>query len=406
MGTTIKLIYRPSTVQGREGYLIWRIIKDRYAKYLTSGYTCHKEEFDDKAQCFRFDDLSDDRLAILLGEKEKLSRQKKTLELIIKQQVKLKGDCDLDDTVDFYNRNRQRFCFLSYIDECARKAKQLGQYRKYERYTSSWNKFAKFMGLGNDILMDDLTMDVLEAFNVMMKNEGLQKNTISYYNRTLRAIYNAAVEQGLTEDRNPFKHVYTGIAKTVKRAVSIRTIRDIAHLDLSGNKSDEYARDMFMFSFYTRGMSFVDMAFLKKSQLQYGVLSYNRHKTGQTLNIKWEKPMQEILEKHKAPDGSPYLLDIIKPDRDTDERAQYKTRAFLINGHLHRIGQMIGLQAPLTMYVARHSWASACKARNIPISVISEGMGHDNEETTRIYLAQLDTSVVDKANRKIIKQVI
>ena len=404
MSTTIKLIYRPSSVQGREGSLIWRVIKDRYAKYIASGCTCHKEEFDDKAQCFRYDELSPERRTIVLNEEETLLQQKKTLELIIKLQVKLKGDCDLDEAVGFYNHNRKRLYFLSYIDECARKAKQLGQLRKYEKYTSAWNKFAKFIGGGKDILMDDCTMDVMEAFNVMLKNEGLQKNTLSYYNRILRAIYNTAVEQELTEDRQPFKKVYTGIAKTVKRAVSIKTIRDIAHLDLSDKPSLDYARDMFMFSFYTRGMSFVDIAFLKKSQLQYGILSYNRHKTGQALNIKWEKPMQDILNKHRA--NGPYLLDIIDTHSKTDERMQYKNKSLRINNNLHKIGQMIGLQAPLTMYVARHSWASACKASNIPISVISEGMGHDSEETTRIYLAQLDTSVVDKANRKIINQII
>lgn len=404
MSTTIKLIYRSSSVQGREGSLIWRMIKDRYVKYLASGCTCYKEEFDDKAQCFRYDGLSSERRTILLNEEETLSQQKKTLDLIIKQQVRMKGDCDLDEVVDFYNHNRNRFCFLSYIDECAKKSKSLGQLRKYEKYTSAWNKFAKFIGGGKDILTNDLTMDVMEAFNVMLKNEGLQKNTLSYYNRILRAIYNTAVEQELTEDRQPFKKVYTGIAKTVKRAVSIKTIRDIAHLDLSDKPSLDYARDMFMFSFYTRGMSFVDIAFLKKSQLQYGILSYNRHKTGQALNIKWEKPMQDILNKHRA--NGPYLLDIIDTHSKTDERMQYKNKSLRINNNLHKIGEMIGLQAPLTMYVARHSWASACKASNIPISVISEGMGHDSEETTRIYLAQLDTSVVDKANRKIINQVI
>ena len=406
MSTTIKLTYRSSSVQGREGSLIWRMIKDRYVKYLASGCTCYKEEFDDKAQCFRYDGLSSERRTILLNEEETLSQQKKTLDLIIKQQVKMKGDCDLDEVVDFYNRNRNRFCFLSYIDECAKKSKSLGQLRKYEKYTSAWNKFAKFIGGGKDILTDDLTMDVMEAFNVMLKNEGLQKNTLSYYNRILRAIYNTAVEQELTEDRQPFKKVYTGIAKTVKRAVSIKTIRDIAHLDLSDKPSLDYARDMFMFSFYTRGMSFVDVAFLKKSDLYNGMLTYRRHKTGQKLYIKWEKPMADIYGKHRGVPGSPYMLDIIKPGNKEEERRQYMCRQASINYQLKTLGEMVGLQAPLTMYVARHSWASACKASNIPISVISEGMGHDSEETTRIYLAQLDTSVVDKANRKIINQVI
>ena len=404
MGLTIKLIFRPSTVPGREGCLIWRLIKDRQVNYLASGCTCHKEEFDEKTQSFRYGVLPGERQAFLHNEEHTLAATKKTIELIANMAAKRNGDYSPDEVLAFYRDNRQRFTFLSFIDEQARKAATLLQVRKKERYMSAYAKFAKFTG-GNDMLVSDVTADTMEAFNAMMKADGLQNNTLSFYNRTLRAVYNMAVEQGLTEDRNPFKRVYTGIAKTVKRAVPVNVIRNIAHLDLKDNPSDDYARDMFLFSFYTRGMSFVDMAFLKKSNLQYGILTYHRHKTGQALNIKWEKPMQDIVDKHKADGDSPYLLDIIRPAGSTNERSQYKSRSCNVNTHLKNVGRAVGLQVPLTMYVARHSWASACKASNIPLSVISEGMGHDNEETTRIYLAQLDTSVVDKANRKIIKQV-
>ena len=116
--------------------------------------------------------------------------------------------------------------------------------------------------------------------------------------RNLRAIYNRAVAKELTVQRFPFKQVYTGIDKTVKRAVSIEVIRQIRDLDLTLHPSMEYVRDMFLFSFYTRGMSFVDMAFLLKKDLQNGVLTYRRHKTNQLLFIKWEKQMQEIIDKY------------------------------------------------------------------------------------------------------------
>ena len=405
MGMTLKLTFRPSTVPGREGYLVWRFIKDRQVCNLASGCTCHKDEFDEKTQQFRYGGLTEERQEFLRSEEQTLAAAKKTIELIIKARAKRDGDYNIDEVLAFYKDNRQRFFFLDFIDEQARRAGKLMQTSKKEHYTSTYNKFAKFTG-GKDMLISDLTADTMAEFNAMMKADGLQTNTLSFYNRILRAVYNIAIEQGLTEDRNPFRHVYTGIAKTAKRAIPVSVIRKIAHLDLQDNTPDDYARDMFLFSFYTRGMSFVDMAFLKKSNLQNGILTYRRRKTGQALNIKWEKPMQDILDKHKADDGSPYLLDIIRPDGSSDERSQYKSRSFTVNFHLKDVGRAVGLQVPLTMYVARHSWASACKASNIPLSVISEGMGHDNEETTRIYLAQLDTSVVDKANRKIIKQVI
>ena len=221
--------------------------------------------------------------------------------------------------------------------------------------------------------------------------------------RNLRAIYNRAVDKGLTVQRFPFRHVYTGIDKTVKRAVSLNVIRKIRELDLSLHPSMDYARDVFMFSFYTRGMSFVDIAFLKKKDLKNGILSYRRHKTDQQIFIKWEKPMQDLIDKYDTA-GSPYMLPIIK-NIGNDERRQYRTEAHRINRNLRKIGEQIGLVIPLTTYVARHGWASIAKSKNIPIATISEAMGHDSESTTRIYLASLDTASVDKANSLILKSL-
>lgn len=163
----------------------------------------------------------------------------------------------------------------------------------------------------------------------------------------------------------------------------------------------EFAKDIFMFSFYTRGMSFVDIAFLKKENLQNGILSYKRRKTGQQLCIKWEKQMQEIIDKYDNSNNL-YLLPIIqRPDKNN--WTQYKSAEHLVNNKLKIIGKELGLRSPLTTYVARHSWASIARSKNIPISVISEAMGHDSEATTRIYLATMDTSAVDNANKLILK---
>ena len=243
----------------------------------------------------------------------------------------------------------------------------------------------------------------MTAYETYLKSIDICPNSISFYMRNLRAIYNRAVDKELTVQRHPFKHVYTGIDKTIKRAVPLNVIRQIRDLDLSLYPVMDYARDIFMFSFYTRGMSFVDMAFLKKKDLQNGILSYRRHKTHQQLFIKWEKPMQELIDKYDTT-VSPYLLPIIKCN-GKDERRQYKNEAHRINNNLKKIGKRLGLGIPLTTYVARHGWASIAKSKNIPIATISEAMGHDSETTTRIYLASLDTSVVDKANSLILKSL-
>ena len=151
-------------------------------------------------------------------------------------------------------------------------------------------------------------------------------------------------------------------------------------------------------------MSFVDMAYLRKCNLRDGYVTYRRRKTGQLLTIKWTREMQIILDKYRE-NASDFLLPIIRRG-DVNERVAYRNAGYSINRSLKRVGRMAGLEIPLTLYVARHSWASAAKAKGVPVGVISEGMGHDNEATTRIYLASLDTSAVDRANALILRGLV
>ncbi len=158
-----------------------------------------------------------------------------------------------------------------------------------------------------------------------------------------------------------------------------------------------------MMSFMLRGMSFIDMSYLRKTDLAHGYISYRRRKTGQLLIIRWTREMQQILDKYPEND-SEYLLPIIRTS-GVNERNVYRNVGYNINHNLKRIARMVGITIPLTLYVARHSWASIAKSQGVPLAVISEGMGHENEMTTRIYLASLETSAVDEANSLILSSL-
>ena len=178
-------------------------------------------------------------------------------------------------------------------------------------------QFRKGINLTFD-MMDDKLMELYEAW---MLKDGLTRNTTSFYMRILRTNYKLAVEKELTIDRHPFRHVYCGMDKTVKRCIVIDEIRKIKELDLSRNPNLDFARDMFIFSFCTRGMSFIDMAYLKKTDLSNGCLSYRRKKTGQLLTMEWTGQMQDIFDKYRYV-GTSYLLPIISRE-DGSERRQY-----------------------------------------------------------------------------------
>lgn len=287
-----------------------------------------------------------------------------------------------------------------FMQETIVQLQKLGKTRTAETYQSALASFMRFRE-DKDVLISHIKDNLIVAYENSMKASGLSSNTTSFYMRILRAVYNRAVKQGITKQKYPFQYVYTGVAKTRKRAVDISIVRRLAEMNLDRNPSAALARDMFLFSFYTRGMSFVDMAYLRKSDLSRGTLTYRRRKTGQNLFIRWEKCMDEIVSSYDNP-SSFYLLPIITSS-DTDERQQYISMSHKINRSLKSLGKKLGLPTPLTMYVARHTWANAARKKKIPISVISEGMGHTSEMTTRIYLSSLDADIIDRANKKILR---
>lgn len=295
---------------------------------------------------------------------------------------------------------KPRYSLFNYTEALITRYHHLGQHRTAETYAATLNSFKRFRTF-IDLSLSDIDNSLLESYRSYLKQNNLSPNTISFYLKHLKSIYNKAVNEELIADRKPFKHLTTATEKTVKRAISLKTIRQLKLLDCSHHPSECFARDMFLFSFYTRGMSFIDIAFLQKKNLKGDMLFYRRRKTNQQLAIHWEPCMQEILKTYLSDPSSPYLLSIIKASDDNPQK-QYKNAQFLINRHLKDIGKRLGLCQPLTMYCARHSWASIAYNEGIPISVISEGMGHDSEKTTRIYLTSLKTEVVDKANRKIL----
>ena len=396
---SIKVKFRPSINENKEGTIYYQIIQNRVIRQLKTDYRLFMHEWDEEENSIII--ANNSRHSYLQSIEERIDWDIKRLQFIINQLENKRVKYNAGDIISTFQRQDKQSLF-NFMQGVIAQLQQMSKQRTSETYRCTLKSFMQFRE-DKDVLLEDIDSDLMLMYEAYLRNKGLTKNSTSFYMRILRAVYNRAVEKDLTSNRNPFKYVYTGIDKTIKRAIPLKAIKQIKNLDLSLQPSLDFARDMFLFSFYTRGMSFIDMAYLKKKDLSNGILSYRRHKTGQRLFIRWEKCMQEIVEKYNAP-LSEYLLPIIKP-MNGDERTQYQNAMYLINRKLKEIGKIVGIKLPLTMYVARHSWASVAKNKNVPISVISEGMGHDSEMTTQIYLASLDTAVVDKANSMILNSL-
>lgn len=396
---SVKVKYRKSNVPGMTGIIYYQLIVNRVVRQIQTSYRLYSDEWSEsgsRIRCGKRIDRADKIRSIETSVRCDIERFHKIIFEYSGRGVPLSADILADE----YSRLSAGGDIFKFMERIVSRMDNCNKNRTSEAYRAALLSFRKFRA---DIPLhfDSMTAELVEGYQAWLLARDISLNTVSFYMRILRAVYNRACEAGLTSDRHPFRHVYTGVAKTVKRAILFSDIKKISALDLTSEPQLSQARDVFMFLFITRGMSMIDAAFLKKSDLRNGYLSYRRHKTGQLLTIRWEKPMQDIVNRISDP-ASPYLLNLLDYSH-SDKRKNYLYIIGRINGLLKIIAKRVGLTVPLTTYVARHTWASVARNRNIPLSIISQGMGHDSELTTRIYLASLDTSYIDRANAQILK---
>jgi len=327
-----------------------------------------------------------------------------------------------DNTACCQGRVSTRKHFLAFAKAESDQLQASGHLGLAANYRCAANSLRRFLNTSGcmDITFDQLTPCVVNSYEEWLRQGGVTRNSSSCYMRSLQAIYNRAVRRGLAEG-TPFSNVYTGVAKTRKRAVCISDIRrlyrlNIRHCLLLSDcnprrktfeqvcENLEFARDLFIFCFCARGLTFVDLCFLHKADLKGGTISYVRRKTGQQLQVRVEPLMQRIISRWQTRKG-PYLFPILTSTNRQKAYLQYRTALRQYNKNLKTISLFMRPGVNLSSYVCRHTWATAAYQQQIPLSVISQAMGHDSELTTKIYLKSLESSVIDKANHTLIESV-
>ena len=400
--TSVRIKFRESYVDGKEGTLYYQVIHNRVVRQIGTDYHLYSGEWqEDGGNIVLGKGNTNERKDYLRELAERIRNDRLRFARIVSELDNNGIGYTADDVVAKYNELTSRQSVQVYMKSIIKQQKAQGRVRTSETYAATMRSFMSFRE-GKDISWDCVTPALVKSYELWLKTKGVSLNTVSFFMRILRAIYNRAVNEGLATDLHPFGLVYTGVAKTAKRGISTADIARIMHLHLSASPSTVFARDIFMFSFYTRGMSLIDIAKLKTDNIRNGVLTYQRSKTGQRISVKWRKEMQAMVECYHQ-QGSNRLLPIIT--QETDIRKQYDTALHNINYNLKKIGEAVGLSIPLTMYVARHSWASAASQSNIPLHIISQCLGHDSEHTTQIYLSSIDVNQMDEANDKIIRKL-
>ena len=401
---TVKIKFRASSVAGKEGTLYYHIIHQRKLRWISTDYHVYPEEWNARKSSVIVSN-SNNRQAHLQLIQSQIDWEMKQMQCIIHDKEMDGVSYSVDDLANEIQQLPTSQSVFTFFRKQIAKKEQMQCVGTKNNYTNAVNRFIEFRNQ-KDLTFSQMTADMMEMYQAWLWNRGVGQNTVSFYLRTLRTLHHKAVEAGQATSNDIFAHVQTANVRTAKRAISIKDIRNIEKLELQIGSSIDKARDLFLLSFYLRGMAFVDMAFLKKSDLKCGMVSYNRRKTHQNLNIEWIKPMQAIIDKYaEQTKDSPYMLPILT-GKETSPYTQYRKVEYNTNYNLKKIGKMIGLKIPLTTYVARHTWASIALHMNIPIATISEGMGHNSYKTTQIYLESIDVATINEANRRIIRKIL
>lgn len=312
-----------------------------------------------------------------------------------------------------YDNRYVHTVFLRQIEELLRQ----GRHGTAGTYRSTLVAFGRFAG-NRHYQLCELDEPTVMEFRDFLMREGLSVNTVTFYLCRLRAVYNRAVREGFApKGMEPFGGVSFRVETTRKLAVDDMVLRRVAGADLPRGPL-AVARDLFMFSFYCRGMSFVDMAYLRQRDIEGDVIRYRRRKTGQLFTVRIIPSLRAILDRYRdicSPLALPILMvrdeeggfrpfelsDTDPAQKRRSEQEQYKR--YLYNRseflhHLRHLSRLLGLERNLTFNMARHTWASRARREGIPMSIISEGLGHTSEKTTRIYLDELEGRRIDEAN--------
>lgn len=311
------------------------------------------------------------------------------------------------------SRHNSKVSFFLSAEQQARHCEEANRFSTAKNYRTAIRSLYRFFqgqqlvtrGTTRELMATDITPELMADYAQWLRQQGISMNTVSCYLRSLRAIYNKVVKQYGLEDRKPFKDLFTGHAKTVKRSATSDDIKGLQAMILSKNSTLQLSRDIFLFSLYAQGMPFVDVAFLRKDQIRDGMIVYERHKTGQQIVVKIEGCIQEILNRYSRAE-SEFVFPIVTDQHPGQAYKQYQSSLRTYNRNLHKLEKLAGLKRSLTSYVVRHTWASVAYDANVDLAVIASALGHTNTNTTRICIRDINNRRLAEANHKVLGRIL
>ncbi len=401
MKTKIVLRKKPN----KEGLcpLCVRLSHKNKTKYLSLGIKLLQDqfkngEFTTKVQNFKY------------RNRQLLNVRSKCLDII--DELNLKGALyDFEDFLElYYEKEKEPKTFVGFTNEIISELKegnQLSYALTFKDLLNSITSFIREKKSPENIAFENIDLAFLEKYEAYLRSHGNKNSSISIKMRTLRVVFNKALKRNLVSNKHyPFADYKISRLKQPnnKRAFSKEEFRKFKNVDLTFHSGLIDSHKLALFSFYCRGMNFVDMAKLKHENISNGVLSYARTKTKGEFKIKLLPEAIDIIKyfKEKYPNKH-YLMPILTMETYTASQFQNRKKKTLkkFNKDLKKIGAVAGIENSITSYVIRHSYATLMKFSGVSTDVISASMGHSDLSVTENYLKSFGDEVLDEANEKL-----
>jgi len=403
--TVAVILYKPKILSNGEHPLMLRVTKSGVRKYLGIGISCRAEDWDLKRELPKKGHPQKGWIDSIIS---KVISQCKDKIMEFKHESR---DFTPDVLISAIKNPIKPTTVLQYFNtkiKAYSTSHRIGNANVYQDTCNQIQTFRK----NKDFTFSQLDYSFLLNLETWLKSKGLSDNTMSLRFRTLRALFNAAILEGYAKrDLYPFDNFKISArfnGNTRRRALSKEDLKKIEAIELDQKSVHFEAQQYFLFSYYGQGISFVDMAYLKWSNFVEGRIYYNRAKTGKDLAFKVPEPALAILEywqpltrKSKSSYIFPILNETMHVSAQQKDDRIHKVRT-RYNKSLKHIAELAKVDAHLTSYVARHTFATVLKKEGVATAIISESMGHKTEAITQTYLKNFDNSIIDEAMKNLL----
>jgi integrase/recombinase XerD len=380
-----------------------RVLPDKNLYLCVFGFTSADIDWDESNSCPR---PSHPKFKAVI---KKLGDLTEAVEFEVR--LSMKNGVDIFSLAEIKNKIKapakkiSKVKILEFYGTVIKELEEEGRVGYSNTFVSSLGSLKKFLN-GADKSFVAFSKENCENYEKFLLDGINEESTVSVYLRTFYRLWNIAVERGICpKEHHPSKYIkfkpYRKF-KTKKRALSANVISSIEKLGLEKDSREFRSQQFFLFSYYARGINFIDIAKLRSANLKGTELTYIRSKNKRRYQYILHSKAVAIIKLFAAGNvtgENNYLFPILKNEHDTPKKIDARVDSALkdMNEDLDNIAKMLGLEKKLTSYVARHSFATNLRSKNVNISIIQEAMGHETELQTMTYLDEIDDSIVAKS---------